>query len=592
VLKKWLSLVSLLVIAALAFTACGGDDEEEAAVPAAATALAAATTQPAAPATAAPATAAPIVPVPTSPPSAEGDIFSKDRFGGVLKWVPASGVGNLDSMASGAGTSRVSWHFWEVLAVWDDKGVVQPDMLESWDLDGSTYTFVLRDGLKWHDGGTPGSADVEASMERWRELDKAFAPTINDKWVGFETISNKSFSITLTAPTGLLMAGLGYVGGRQLNIMPKATSEKFPGAELVTDFNASGPYQLINWDQGNEIIMDRFEDYVPRTEAPSYRAGAKLAYFDRLHMLEIPDQQTRVSALLTGEVDYLSEISPDFYELMQENSDKVSISLNPPGTRPDLMFNMHDPLIGGPAGERGKLIRLAIQAAVDAEDIMRVYGPRELWKLCPSLWFCDTVWGPAGINEERYNVADPARARELLKQAGYNNEPIVITNPTDLPVLAPQAAILEQQLEAVGINASILVADWATILQHHSSGEGWQIFTDAATSNLYHPLVTHVLGATKTSTNYPPDYVTGVKLLALKKEFAEAIDLDAQLAIARKMADLFWEDPPTIILGQLFALWVYDNDIKGFEARGAPVQSPILYNLWWDDAKRRADDPR
>ena len=142
--------------------------------------------------------------------------------------------------------------------------------------------------------------DIGASIDRFRQQDKSFSPILNKIWQGFESVDDKTFKITLSEPSALLMTALGYVGGTQPNIMPMETANKYPTGELIQDFVASGPYEFVSWDPGNEIILDRFEDYVPRREEPSYRAGAKLAYFDRLHMKEIPDQETRICLLYTS----------------------------------------------------------------------------------------------------------------------------------------------------------------------------------------------------------------------------------------------------------------------------------------------------
>jgi len=605
----------LLAILSLTFViACGGDDEEEAEPTAApvATAKPAPTTAPVAtptpksepivtPPTATPRPAGAPSPTPAPTATPAPTIFDESRYGGVIRWVPQGSVGNMDSMSSGSAVGRgVSWHFWEVLAVWDSSGVLNPDMLESWESDGKgKTTFVFRDGLKWHDGGVPGPADVEATWERFKEADSNFAPTIKKWWVGFDTIDSKTFTITLDRETGLLMTALGYVGGVQPNIMPKATAEKFAPGEFVTDFNASGPYKFVSWDVGNEIILDRFEDYVPRTEEPDYRAGAKLAYADRLHMIEIPDQQTRMAAVLTDSVDYLDVISGDFYEETVKNADKVSIHVGRPGAQPDIMFNMYDPMIGTPAGESGRLIRKAIQMAVNAEDIMKGYGDPTMWQLCNSMWFCDTVWGQAGVNDELYNPNDVAAAKAFLAQSDYDGEAILILDPTDFPTIHPIAPVLEQQLEAIGMNAEILATDWASQISALNSGTGWQIFTNWNSSNLYHPLTTQPLnvsdagdGRQKRATHYYSGSALGQALNALKLEFAVAKTLDEQLALAREMSDIWWDNPKSVNFGNFLQLRVLNADLKGIEARGAPVGSPILLNLWWENETKRAQDPR
>ena len=553
----------------------------------------AATAMPAPPG--APASAEPIIassqttsrPQPMS--DADSNIFSDDRFGGTLVWVPQGSVGNLDSMTSGSAIGRgVSWHFWESLAQWDAQGFINPDMADNWEVDGSTYTFTLRDNLMWHDGTAVLPEDVEASIARFREQDTSFSPILNDIWESFETVDDKTFKIVLSEPSALLMTALGYVGGTQPNIMPKETAEKYPAGELIQDFVASGPYEYVSWDPGNEIILDRYEDYVPRREEPSYRAGAKLAYFDRLHMKEIPDQETRVAAVLTGTVDFLDVVSSDFYEEALKNSDQVSLHIGIPGAQPDIGFNTRDPLLG--FTESGQKLRQAMQAAVNAEDIMKGYGDSRLWQLCPSLQMCGTPWAEHSDNEVLYNQNNVERAKQLLAESGYSGEPIIILDPTDFPTIHPIAPVLKEQLSAVGINAEVKSTDWAGQIATFRGADGWHIFTNWNSSNLYHPLVaTHYRVS---ETNYPEDSTTGILMTQLRQEFAAAGSLDEQFAVTRKMADAAWEDPRRVTFGQFFQLRIYDRDLQDVDIRGAPVGSPLFLNVWWSDADRRADDPR
>ena len=617
-LKIVTSIVVLTLALGLLTMACSSAEEPgapqapQAAAPAAPAAAAAQAQamQPAAPAAPAPAAPAPTaVPAPPGAPQAaepilasqkttsrpmmasdaDTNIFSDDRFGGTLVWVPQGSVGNLDSMTSGSAIGRgVSWHFWESLAQWDSQGFINPDMADNWEVDGSTYTFTLRDNLTWHDGSQVLPEDVLASIERFRNQDKSFSPILNEIWSGTEVVDDKTFKIMLTESSALLMTALGYVGGTQPNIMPKETAEKYPTGELIQDFVASGPYKYITWDPGNEIILDRYEEYVPRREEPSYRAGAKLAYFDRLHMKEIPDQETRVAAVLTGTVDFLDVVSSDFYEEALKNSDQVSIHIGIPGAQPDVGFNTRDPLLG--FTDSGQKLRQAIQAAVNAEDIMKGYGDSRLWQLCPSLQMCGTPWAEHTDNEDLYNQNNPERARQLLAESGYSGEPIIILDPTDFPTIHPIAPVLKEQLSAVGINAEVKSTDWAGQLAVGRGTDGWHIFTGWNSSNLYHPLVTthYRVG----ETTYAEDSATGQLMTQLRSEFAAAPSLDEQFAVTRKMADAAWADPRRVTFGQFFQLRIYDKDLQDVDVRGAPVGSPLFLNVWWGESERRSKDPR
>ena len=356
-----------------------------------------------------------------------------------------------------------------------------------------------------------------------------------------------------------------------------------------------------SWDPGNEILFDQFADYVPRTDDPGYRAGAKLAYFARMHVIEIPDQETRFAAVITGEVDALDVISGDFFEEAKKASDKVAIHIGVPGAQPYIGFNPSNPVLG--YTENGRLVRQAIQAAVNAENVMKGYGSPELWFLCPALMHCGTPWGAPTTNTEAYNQNNPAKAKALLEQAGYAGEEIIIIDPTDFPTIHPMVLPVKEALEAVGMNIKIRATDWAGAIAAIGQSEGWDIFTTWASSAGYHPLFavafrTYPLDKDIADATgiwgYPVGrgYATGDKMDQLRRDFVFATSREEQVRITTEMSDLAWADPAWVPFGQFYQLRVYDKDIMDVDVRGAPVGGPMYLNQWWGDSARRAEDPR
>ena len=130
-----------------------------------------------------------------------------------------------------------------------------------------------------------------------------------------------------------------------------------------------------------------------------------------------------------------------------------------PGAQPDIGLNTRSEVLG--FTESGRKVRQAIQAAVNAEDIMKGYGDPRLWQLCPSLQMCGTPWAEHTDNAALYNQNNPELAKQLLEEAGYMGEEIIILDPTDFPTIHPIAPVLKEQLSAVGINATVKSTDWA-----------------------------------------------------------------------------------------------------------------------------------
>ena len=154
-------------------------------------------------------------------------------------------------------------------------------------------------------------------------------------------------------------------------------------------------------------------------------------------MKEIPDQETRIAAVLTGTVDFLDVVSSDFYQEALDNADQVAIHIGIPGAQPDVMFNTRNPLLG--FSESGRKIRQAVQAAVNAEDVMKGYGDPRLWQLCPSLQMCGTPLGGAyrqrgSLQPERRRARQETTRRIRLRRRRDNH-----TRPDGLPNHPPDS---------------------------------------------------------------------------------------------------------------------------------------------------------
>jgi peptide/nickel transport system substrate-binding protein len=520
-----------------------------------------------------------IAPTPVAPrvipPPAAGD---EPQYGGRIRWVPQGSVGALDPLWTTAAVTRgIGFHVWDKLIGQDDFGVLQPDMLEKWEVDndGKRFTFTLRDGLLWHDLTPVRVEDVIASIKRWGEVEP-YAKFFNPLITRFDKIDNESFVIEVSEPTGLILAGLGKPGASQPIMVPEA--QVVPATEQMTTFIGSGPYKMGAWEPGNRLFLERFEDYVPRTESPSYFAGAHMAYVDVLEMIEIPDQQTRVAAVLTGEVDYIDVVSGDFYDSLASGAN-VQVMIGKPGAQPIFNFNKAIPPFDNTP--EGLLMRRAVQAATNAEEIMLGYGTRDLWSLCSSYMFCGGFWSQTDVAKGRYNMSNPDLAKQLIAEAGYDGTPIILLDPTDFPTIHPIPIVLREQLDRVGINVEYRAIDWATQITATRQEEGWNIAPTWYSSYILHPLNTQGLVTGKGTSGW----WESPEMDAARQRMAEAIDSDEQLAASDAMQEIFFDQVPYVNLGQFFQLRAMNSDLKGYIA--APVGSPYLMNLWWDNEARR-----
>src|SRR5262249_26325570 len=159
-----------------------------------------------------------------------------------------------------------------------------------------TYTFTLRDGLKWHDGQPVTPEDCIASIKRWGAKD-----SMAQKLLGFvaslDPVDAKTFKLVLKEPYGLVLETLGKPSSNVPFMMPKRVAETDPNSQ-IGDFIGSGPFifKKDEWKPGDKTVYVKNPDYKPRSEAPSWLAGGKVAKVDRVEWLAIPDHQTAINA--------------------------------------------------------------------------------------------------------------------------------------------------------------------------------------------------------------------------------------------------------------------------------------------------------
>src|SRR4026209_1082440 len=187
----------------------------------------------------------------------------------------------------------------------DAKFQIQPQMVEKLELsrDKLTYTFTLRDGLKFHDGAAVKSADCIASIERWAKRDALGQrlAELTEKWT---VVDDKTFTLKLKRPFALTLDALGKPSSNVPFVMPERAA-KTDAFENIKDTIGSGPFKFVKeeWVPGNKVVFVKNTDYVPRKEAPSWASGGKVVKVDRVECSCIPDWARAAPARNAGEVD-------------------------------------------------------------------------------------------------------------------------------------------------------------------------------------------------------------------------------------------------------------------------------------------------
>jgi peptide/nickel transport system substrate-binding protein len=484
------------------------------------------------------------------------------KYGGVLKVVAQSSITSIDCMyACPAVAMGISQHIFEPMFAFDGDGIPQPVMVDRWSAsdDGKVWTLRLRDGLKFHNG-QPVTAEAVANSFMRAAPSAAGLSFLLDALEsdGVSTPDDLTVEMKFRDPIGILPELFSFPWP-PANVYP-ADIAKIPSSEDVGEENyiGSGPYELVLWERGNRLAVERFDGYVPRTVTSSGMAGRKHAYLDRIEWLQIPAEETKIAGLKTGEWDVVENAGLDFFNELDENPD-IEIARYP-FHQSVMPFNTSHPPTDN------KLIRQAIQAAVDVDTFMSALGPKEIWFPCPAHYYCGTAL-ESRVAEEFYDQNNAAKARQLMEQAGYDGTPIKILNPTDYATIRFSGEVMKRVLEDVGFNVEMPAMDWATVYSTASNTDEWNLY---GSWGVFWAAPSPVADVTLSST-FPPMDWSNDEAKQLRIDYARAGDSQERTRIIDRVQEILYDEVPFIRLGQWSAIHPYRSWVKNFTVPAAPV---------------------
>jgi len=445
----------------------------------------------------------------------------------------------------------------------DDKLKPQPQMVDSWKMsdDKLTWSFTLRDGLKWHDGAPVTTADVIPSIKRWTSKDVVGG--VMAKFISeMKAVDDKTFQILLKEPFGIMLPSLARSSSIPLLIMPKRVAE-LPGSQQLTDTTGSGPFifKKDEWKPGEKTVYVRNPDYVARKEPPSGLAGGKVAKLDRVEWVSIPDAQTAINALIQGEIDMIEQPSHDLLPELEKDKNIEIVNLDSLGNTYVLRFNWKQPPFNDVRYRR------AAEYAFNQPDFMKaVIGDPRYFKECKAVFGCGTPFeshaGMDGILSSNF-----AESKKLLKEAGYDGTPIVLLQSTDLAVLTNLAPVAKTLLEQGGFKVDLQSMDWQSVVSRRSRKDpidkgGWNIsMTAAAVTLLIDPINNHYTEASgdRAQFGWPLDD----EIEKLRMDFVRETDPKKQFAIAEAVQKRVMDLGVMVPLGQYLQPLARRRNVSG-----------------------------
>ena len=420
----------------------------------------------------------------------------------------------------------------------------QPELAESYTVadDAMTWTFKLRQGVKFHNGQELTSADVQASIERWRKV----SPSAGQLEALQEIATPDASTVVMkfNKPIGqFLLFVLGY-DSPKLVVMPESIAKASPEGGKLTEVVGTGPYKIAEYQADNFLRLARFDGYAVRSDDPNYETGRKVAYTDEIIHWIVPEATTRVAGLETGEYHVIERV-PDVEFARLKDEDGVDPVLMSPPVMSFIFFNNSEGSMF-----KDMNMRRAVQAAINCDEIAAaMVADPALGAAYPSIMAKgNAYYSDAGA--DLYNQNNIDKAKKYLEDAKYDGAPIRFLLLSSEDTISRAVVTAGAQLQRAGMNVKIETYDLGTWVAKRRDPSGFELFVTEGVQP--DPLLwQNTLGGKwpGAEVGYNDD-----EMKAVLDKMPQEVDFDKRKALAEDMQRILYEKVVIVPLGWHFRL--------------------------------------
>ena len=345
-----------------------------------------------------------------------------------------------------AGTREVLFNIFEGLVKPNSDGEMIPAVAEKYTLseDGTTYTFTLREGVKFHNGQTVTAEDVVYSINRC-----AAVPEGQEKPLvaAFSAVKSVEALDEKTVAVTIAQRDLEFISYMTAAIIP-ADYENQDTAPVGT-----GPFRFVSRTPQQDFVMERFEDYW----------GAP-AWLDKVTYKICENADALVMNLNGGSIDLCAHLTSAQASQLNQNFQVLEGTMNL--VQAIYLNNQAKPF-------DNQLVRQALCYAIDRQGIMDMVADGHGTAVGSSIYPAFTKYFlPELVDKYPHDVA---KAKELLAQAGYpDGFDMTISVPNNYQPHMDTAEVVAEQLREAGINVTIQPVEWSTWLDTIYNGRQFQ----------------------------------------------------------------------------------------------------------------------
>ena len=350
--------------------------------------------------------------------------------------------------ALAAGTKEILFNVYEGLLKPDSQGNNIPAVAESYTVseDLMTYTFKLRDGIKFHNGKNVTADDVKYSIDKFAGISDGSEPLVSAFSVIEEVniIDDKTVDVVLNTPDTDLPTYLAMVSAA---IIPKDNEN--PDTVAI----GTGPYKYVSRSPQENVICEAFDDYW----------GEKANIKNVTFKVEA-NADSIVMDLLGGSIDFYARLTID---QVKQLNDEFSVYEGTMNLVQALYLNNNVKPFDDVR------VRQALSYATDVDEILDITAEGKGTKIGSSMFPAFGKYYDESLSE--LYPTDIEKAKELLKEAGYENGfNMTITVPSNYQPHIDVAQVLAEQYKKIGVNAEIQLVEWNSWLSDVYTGRDFE----------------------------------------------------------------------------------------------------------------------
>lgn len=446
---------------------------------------------------------------------------------------------HITTLAAYATTIRFT--VFETLVEANDKGEYIPSLADSWEFgeDGLSLKLNLAKGAKFHNGKAFTSKDVAFTVARIKDpaLSSQFAPQV-EAVTEVETPDDATVILHFASPTPAILDYLLNV-----QIVTEQDIDKIGEHPVGT-----GPFEFVEWALNDHITLRRFADY----------RQAGLPYLDELIFHPVLDVDTRLTNLQAGSLDLIEQPAPKDAERIKGDANLQLIETPPTSKYDNIQINTQNPLMSEAK------VRQAMSFAFDREsyvrDILYGFGSPAVGPFPANNWAFD-----AAICDP-YLVFDLEKAGKLLEEAGHPGgqglEGIEILTPLGYPELKAGAVLLQANLAALGIAATVTELEIAAWVDRIATAPNYVMTTDTYGYGDSDPATFFTRDNLNPETNI--HQFRNEEYARLVEEGASTIDQEARKKIYAQIQQILMDEMPGFLIAHRVDLFAARKNVHGF----------------------------